>query len=150
MKLPMTGGCQCGAVRYEVTAPPLTVYACHCGECQRLSASAFGMSMPVPLDAVRITAGAVAEWQRTAASGATITAQFCPDCGTRLLHLTSASLKTIVVKPGTLDDTSWLEPVGHVWAERAQPWMRVAMQGVIHERQPTDLSSLIAAWRARG
>ena len=39
-----TGGCQCGAVRYEVTGPPIKLYVCHCTECQRQSGSAFGMS----------------------------------------------------------------------------------------------------------
>jgi hypothetical protein len=145
----MTGGCQCGAVRYAVTARPLTLYACHCSECQRLSSSAFGMSMPVPRDALRLIAGATKDWQRTAASGAVVTGQFCPDCGTRLLHLTSSNPKTIVVKPGTLDDTSWLEPVGHVWARRAQPWVRPFLTGVVYDEQPPDLSALIAAWRTK-
>jgi len=33
--LPLRGGCQCGAVRYEATTIPLTLYTCHCTECQR-------------------------------------------------------------------------------------------------------------------
>jgi hypothetical protein len=57
LRLPQAGGCQCGAVRYEIAAAPLTLYACHCAECQRQSGSAFGLSMPVPAGAVRITAG---------------------------------------------------------------------------------------------
>jgi len=51
MVAPYTGGCQCGQIRYEIRAEPLTLYACHCKECQT---SAFGMSMPVPRDAVVI------------------------------------------------------------------------------------------------
>ncbi len=41
MKLPQTGGCQCGAIRYEITEEPQQVYACHCRDCQRLTSSAF-------------------------------------------------------------------------------------------------------------
>ena len=41
MQLPLTGGCQCKGVRYQITAEPLTVYVCHCTECQCQSASAF-------------------------------------------------------------------------------------------------------------
>ena len=41
MKLPQTGGCQCGALRYEVTQAPHMIYACHCTDCQRMTSSAF-------------------------------------------------------------------------------------------------------------
>ena len=41
MKLPQTGGCQCGAIRYEITQAPQMVYTCHCNDCQRITSSAF-------------------------------------------------------------------------------------------------------------
>ena len=41
----LEGGCQCGAIRYRVTGAPVTFYACHCTECQKQSASAFGLSL---------------------------------------------------------------------------------------------------------
>jgi hypothetical protein len=64
---PITGACQCGAIRYEASAAPLGVYICHCTECQRQSSSAFGMAMPVPRGALRLVAGPPKEWreQRT-------------------------------------------------------------------------------------
>jgi len=46
--LPLTGGCPCEAVRFEVSAMPLLAYACHCTECQRWSGSAFSMSSRSP------------------------------------------------------------------------------------------------------
>ena len=55
----LTGGCQCGAVRYEIAAEPLTVYVCHCRECRKQSASAFGISLLVPRDALRLLQGEV-------------------------------------------------------------------------------------------
>ena len=39
--LPMTGGCQCGAIRYEIVGFPLFLYTCNCTDCQRQSGSAF-------------------------------------------------------------------------------------------------------------
>ena len=36
MKLPQTGGCQCGKIRYAITEEPALVYTCHCTDCQRL------------------------------------------------------------------------------------------------------------------
>ena len=44
MRLPQGGGCQCGAVRYEISGPPRVVYACHCTECQRQSGAAFALA----------------------------------------------------------------------------------------------------------
>jgi len=148
ISLPQAGGCQCGAVRYEVTRPPLTVYACHCTECQRLSASAFGMSAPVPRDAIRITKGEPGRWSRTAESGNTVTGVFCRDCGTRLFHESSGMPGLIVVKAGSFDDTSWLHPVGHFWTASAQPWLRDRLDGEIFEGQARDFTTLIAAWNA--
>ena len=58
MPTPYTGGCQCGAVRYVLTAEPIRIGACHCKECQRQSGSAFGMFMPVKKDTHR------RQWQR--------------------------------------------------------------------------------------
>ena len=60
--LPLTGGCQCGKVRYEIRAAPLMVYNCHCTTCQRISAGAFNISVAHPrrrhLDAQRACLGA--------------------------------------------------------------------------------------------
>jgi hypothetical protein len=47
MKLPQTGGCQCGAIRYEIAEAPQSVYTCHCRDCQRLTSSAFSMGVIV-------------------------------------------------------------------------------------------------------
>ena len=44
---PLAGGCQCGAVRYRLKAAPLPPVVCHCTECQKQTASAFGMTLPV-------------------------------------------------------------------------------------------------------
>jgi len=56
MVAPYTGGCQCGQIRYEIRAEPLTLYACHCKECQKQSSECL-WCMPVPRDAVVILQG---------------------------------------------------------------------------------------------
>jgi hypothetical protein len=78
------GGCQCGAVRYELTAEPIAVSVCHCGECQRQSGSAFGMSMVMPRDAVRVLHGELKTYTRSSDSGRPVVCAFCPECGTRI------------------------------------------------------------------
>ena len=80
MRLPLTGGCQCGGVRYEIKAEPLTLYVCHCTECQRQSGSAFALSLAVARDAV-VVHGTPATWRRELESGRVIWCLFCGGCG---------------------------------------------------------------------
>src|SRR6266540_6887604 len=136
MKLPLTGGCQCGAVRYEVRAEPLTIYACHCTECQRQSGAAFALSMMVPRDAIVVTTGTPKEWRRPLESGRVILCLFCGDCGSRLCHNPERNPKVSILKPGTLDDTRWLQPVGHIWTRSAQPWFAISTDTVNYDGQP--------------
>ena len=152
MRLPLTGGCQCGALRYEMTAAPITVYACHCADCQRQSGSAFALSLIAPRAALRVTEGTPALWQRPAshtASGTPTDCLFCRDCGARLYNLPSRARAIAVAKPGTLDDTSWLTPVGHIWTKSAQPWVTFDAGTLLYDAQPPDFAALGAAWQAR-
>ena len=87
MTTPMTGGCQCGAVRYKVGGEPLALFACHCAECQRQSGSAFGLSMIVKRDDFVLERGTLKSFERATDSGRTISGHFCPDCGVRIYHL---------------------------------------------------------------
>ncbi len=144
--LPLTGGCQCGAARYEIAAEPLTAIACHCMQCQKQSASAFGMTLRVARESVTVT-GTLARWDRKAESGNILTCLFCPVCGVRLIHHAGEASVTVNLKAGTLDDTSWLKPAGHIWVESAQPWVREHLAGLIYEKAPPAFDDLIAAWR---
>lgn len=146
MKLPLTGGCQCGALRYEIRAEPLSLYVCHCTECQRQSGAAFGMSLMVPRPALVYTKGMPRRWARTADSGRTIESDVCDGCGVRPVNYPTTNDKVSIVKPGTLDDTRWLHPVGHIWTKSAQSWLAIPKDSVIHEGHPADMSGLIAAW----
>lgn len=137
-----TGGCQCGCIRYEIRSQPLTLYVCHCTECQKQSSSAFGMSMPVPREAVIILQGQLKEWSRVSESGRQVKCSFCGDCGTRLFHFPARNPNIINVKPGTLDDTRWLQPVGNLWTRSAQKWVILSDQMLNYEAQPQDYSEL--------
>jgi len=78
MRLPQSGGCQCGSVRYEITQAPQMVYTCHCTNCQRMTSSAFSMAVVLPPDAFRLITGEPKGVQRTADSGRVITRWICP------------------------------------------------------------------------
>jgi len=149
MQLPLTGACQCRNVRYEIGREPLTVYVCHCTECQRQSASAFSLSMIVLREAVAVVAGEPKEWQRRTDSGRMVSCVLCGDCGVRLYHNPQGNRAITIVKPGTLDDTTWLHPVGHIWTRSAQRWFDIPADTVNYDVQPPDFSRLIEAWSAQ-
>lgn len=116
----LTGGCQCGAVRYEIAEAPLEVYVCHCRECRKQSASAFGISVSVARDALRLTQGQVRSWRRPAARGGTLECLFCPVCGSRLWHETPGEgIRS--VKGGSLDQPPDLSTAIHIWTVRRLP-----------------------------
>src|SRR6266566_7052585 len=81
MKLPQTGGCQCGKVRYEITEEPQSVYTCHCRDCQRLTSSAFSLGIVVPEKGFRLMGLEARQLQRTADSGRVNIRLVCPECG---------------------------------------------------------------------
>lgn len=135
-----TGGCQCGAVRYEIRADPVMIYACHCSICQRQSGSAFGMAVAFPGGSMTLKGIAPRHFVRQG-NGRQFRCYFCPTCGSRIYHqwFTEAGDSPFFnIKPGTLDDRSWLRPGCHVWTENAQPWVTFAPDDVVFPRQPKD------------
>lgn len=149
LKLPLAGGCQCGGVRYEIRAEPLTLYACHCTVCQRQSTGAFTLSMVVPREAVAVVAGEPRTWMRRHESGRLIDCLFCETCGGRLFHSPQTNPKITIVKAGTLDDVRRFVPVGHIWTASAQGWLGLPEGTVRYEAQPPDFAALIEAWKVR-
>jgi hypothetical protein len=143
---PLEGGCVCGAIRYRLNAAPLSLYACHCKRCQCYSGGAYSMSMPALKKDFDILQGAPKEYAEQAESGRTVRVFFCETCGTRVWHAPSHSPDQINIKPGTLDDTSWIAPVAHLWTGRMQPGTRLDEDAVCIEGQPASRDPLYEAW----
>ena len=148
--LPLKGGCQCGRQRYSISAMPLTLYACHCTDCQKQSSSAFGMSLILARDDLEFLQGgdALKTWDTRGENGAIKRCAFCPDCGSRLYHGTAEPKADISVKAGSLDDTRWLRPVAHIWLDSAQPWVEIDRENLAcFGREPGDIADLERRWR---
>lgn len=144
------GQCQCGAVRYRVTGESATLFACHCTDCQRQSASAFGMALWVREPAVELNEGEVKEWLRTMPSGRQMACRFCATCGTRLFHQVVGNEGVLSIKPGTLDSTQGLRPVGHIWVGSKQAWVTLGDDCLQYPGNPDGYEALMARWEARG
>ena len=143
MKLPLTGGCVCGSVRYEVTAEPISVYACHCTDCQRITSSAFSIGVVVPDEAFRLTGND----PRSAPGGVTAAGRVksrlvCSDCGTWMFGTPSSGTEypgmIRIVRGGTFDDTTWLKPTAHFWTRSKQPWVALTEGATLYETQPNS------------
>ena len=128
-----SGGCQCGAVRFEVTGDASKVYACHCGECRKQSASAFGISVIHAPDHLTVTQGIPKHWKRDTASGCEMTCWFCENCGSRLWH---AAGSVISVKGGALDDTPDVQT--HIWTSRRLPWIVLPKDVEVWAEEPDE------------
>lgn len=121
------GGCQCGHIRYRLKAKPEILYVCHCSDCQKQSASAFGMSLIMAAGQVDFLRGSerLRHWDTPGDDGNIKRCYFCPDCGTRIMHGSDDPAQQVSIKAGSLDDTRDLRPSAHIWLRSAQPWVVV-------------------------
>ena len=116
-----TGGCQCGEIQYKSEGEPLALYICHCHECQKQSASAFGISLDVPRTGFHITHGTPKYWNRSTGEGQTLKCAFCPTCGSRCWHESSSTPDRLSIKAGSLNEPIDASNAIHVWVSRKLP-----------------------------
>ena len=124
--LPLKGGCMCGALRYEVSMPPVMIYNCHCTNCQKISGAAFNTSVIVAEAALTFTAGEPARVEWVSDQGTTRCGLFCRACGTRIVNGGVPSTGVYSLRAGTLDDTGWVQPVGDTFTSSAPGFMRAS------------------------
>lgn len=117
--LPWDGGCLCGKIRLRITAPPLLTSACHCTGCQRLSASAFALSISVPPDGFAITRGSPVIGALHGDQGDYL---YCDWCKCWLLTRPRAPLGFVNVRASALDDHGWFAPFVEFWTDEKLPW----------------------------
>ena len=116
--LPWDGGCRCGQVRFRVTAPPAVTMACHCTGCQRMTASAFSLSLLTPADGFTVTEG---EPVIGGLHGAT-RHYFCPHCMSWMFTRPEGADAFVNVRATLLDDASWFEPFMETYTSEKLPW----------------------------
>ena len=115
-----TGGCQCGAVRYQAEGEPHYQVLCHCSDC-RASAGAPAVGWTAfASDQVIVTQGIPKVYVGKTGSQR----HFCPDCGTGLLFTNEATLPGITdVQTATLDSAAAEKPQVQVQCADRLPWM---------------------------
>lgn len=101
----ITGGCQCGAVRYALSAVPDNVAICHCRMCQKATGTYFGAFAGVPIDKIEWTREAPAIFK----SSSVVERGFCAKCGTPLTFRYTDKPR-ISVSLGSLDRPADIRP----------------------------------------
>lgn len=121
MSMELTGGCLCGAVRYQCAAAVVLSGNCHCRDCQKASGSAYAPTLFVPRIALTVT-GEVRWFEKLADSGLVVGRGFCPHCGSSLFGRTAAMPDLTAIRAGSLDDPSSYHPQVDIYTSRAAPW----------------------------
>ena len=113
MKLPLTGSCQCGKIRYEITEAPRLVYTCHCTDCQHLTSSAFSIALAVA--GFRLMGGEPRPREGIADSG----------------RVKIRWARNVICWLFT-----WPRPTKHFWVRSKQPWITLPERDQVFETQP--------------
>ena len=121
MTKPYTGQCNCGAVTVTIDAEPIGTRQCWCRQCQKIAGGGATHNAMFPTAAVTIT-GERAETSYVAASGNTLTHEFCPSCGSHVLGRSSARPQFRTIRFGMLDEGHGLRPQVAIWTDEAPEW----------------------------
>jgi hypothetical protein len=113
----VSGGCQCGAVRFHSTAVLDNAHLCHCRMCQKAVGNIFAVLVAMPKDCFTWTRGRPASWR----SSANAERGFCANCGTPLFY-NDVTADRIGIMIGALDNPAAFKPVTHDGIEGRMPW----------------------------
>jgi hypothetical protein len=116
-----TGGCLCGAVRFTVSASPITVRTCWCRLCQYLGAGSATVNVCFPTESVQIT-GETRDHITTADSGNIMHRRFCSTCGTPLFSAAERRPHLLFIRAGAMDNREDLAPAATIWTSQAPGW----------------------------
>jgi hypothetical protein len=122
MRVPIDGGCACGAVRYRLTSPPLFVHCCHCLNCQRQTGSAFVINALIEADRLEVLEGEPQPVAVPRSGGKKQKIWRCPTCQIAVFsQYTRRQVR--FVRAGTLDDPAAVEPDVHIFTRSKLPWV---------------------------
>ncbi|MET3474198.1 GFA family protein [Variovorax atrisoli] len=116
-----TGGCACGAIRYEIPSEPIFQNHCQCLDCQHKSGTGHGSYLSFMRSGVKQT-GSAALWDMVGDSGNVKTRAFCPACGSPVYMTYAAMPDVITVHAASLDDPSRFKPQAVTYAVRGYEW----------------------------
>jgi hypothetical protein len=137
----MTGGCQCGAVRYALFDTPEST-VCHCRMCQKAVGGPFAALSKVPMARFTWTRGKPSRFRSSSAAER----HFCSDCGTPLtFHYLDAD--AIEVTTGSLDTPALAPVTKNFGVESRLPWIDLLMPGRLPEVTTMEHATRVVSGR---
>lgn len=149
--LPWGGGCRCGQVRFNISAPPLLAGACHCTGCQRMTASAYSLSLAVPSAGFEVTRG---EPVIGGLHGEDVHHYCCPHCMSWIFTRVPGMAWFVNVRATMLDEAGWFVPFVETYTRERLPWATTpavhSYEGIPRMEEYQMLTAEYAKRRAHG
>jgi len=140
MSKPYTGGCACGAIRYEISGEPLVSVDCQCRDCSRESGTGHASHL-VFLRANTNLSGHASLWDMTADSGNKKTRAFCPTCGSPVYMTFAANPDIVTVRAASLDEPQRYSPQMVTYRKSGFAWDQINSALPAFEKMPPSASS---------
>ncbi|MBF0290022.1 MAG: GFA family protein [SAR324 cluster bacterium] len=133
----ITGGCLCGAIRYEIKAEPMRVANCHCDDCRKATGAAFATMLFFKEGDIVITQGKPKAFDHTADSGNAMIKEFCDNCGSQVFGSSAGRPGIKNVKVGSIDDAAFVKPEVNVYVSRALSYSHIDKNLNNFDKMPT-------------
>ncbi len=130
-----TGGCLCGALRYEARGEPQFAGFCFCADCRKASGAGCMPFMGFPASAVR-TSGTSVQFRSKAANGGEAVRNFCPACGGLVFGGIVGESASHTIYAGSLDDPSVFRPTVAVFTRSRPDWVAIPPGLTVFETMP--------------
>jgi hypothetical protein len=127
-ELPLTGGCLCGGVRFEISEPPMFAMYCHCTRCQRRTGTASSVQARIVPGSLRITAGEELVHAYEPEDGSP--KAFCSACGSALWSVYPETGQPSGVRMGAFDEDPGIRPSAHQFVAYAASWEAIPDDGL--------------------
>ena len=139
--LPLTGGCNCGAVRFEVSASPVSAIACWCRRCQRRTGTSGGPNARTAHGSFRFVGGeedAVGVWDPGDGGWEKV---FCRACGSQICSRDPADRGMVSVRFGAFDEDPGIRVSAHQFTAYAAPWAQLPDDGLPRYPERADAAA---------
>ena len=131
-----TGGCACGAIRYETTREPIFENHCQCSDCQKRSGTGHGSYLTFPPRTDVTITGEAKSWRVAGDSGNEKIHAFCPTCGTPVYLTFAAMPDLIAIHAASLDDPGRFDPQVVTYSVGGHSWDKMDPALPAFERMP--------------
>ena len=120
--LPLEGTCLCGVVRVRATQPPILTLACHCHDCQKLTASAYSLTAMIPSEGFSVSGGRLIIGGRKTRQRRHY---FCGECMTFVYTQIVGKSERVNVRASIFDNAACLKPFLELMTDEKLPWVTV-------------------------